>query len=111
MHEVARAMDERTERLGKFAAEAELPWAIRALGEVPEDQSERAYWQRRAGLLSAYREITGYSNPADAIGPESGSTNPEFRNLWHTKASRSPRHCCRPASACQRSWRRTARSR
>jgi hypothetical protein len=80
---LAVAMDERTERLGKFAAEQRPEWAIQALGEVPPDPRQRAEWERRASRVAAYREMYGYDHPADPIGPEPSCDSPEKRTAWH----------------------------
>ena len=41
-------------------------------------------WQDRAAAVAAYREITGYASPADAIGPPPPVSEPEARAAWHT---------------------------
>ena len=81
--EVAAAMDARQQRIGEHAAEQQPTWAVRALGDVPAQPSGRAEWAKRAGRLAAYREITGYDDPWEAIGPEPAPTSPEARALWH----------------------------
>ena len=82
--ELAQAMEDRTTRLGAHAAQARPEWVIRALGDPPEDPGQRSKWTNRAARLGAYREMYGYSSPADAIGPEPGRTSPEARANWHT---------------------------
>lgn len=81
--EVAQAMDERMERLGVYAAKTEPLWAARALGPVPEGDKEKGEWQDKAATISAYREVHGYSNEVDAIGPEPVNS-PDAQQLWHT---------------------------
>jgi hypothetical protein len=83
LRDLATAMDERKERLGEFAATSEAPWAVAALGPVPDDPLERLEWQRRASSIGAYRELYGYDNPKDAIGPEPTADLPEKRAHWH----------------------------
>jgi AAA domain/TrwC relaxase len=80
---VAQAMDERTERLGEFTAQAPPVWARRALGPVPEEPLGRLEWERRAAPIAAYRELHGYADPAEPIGPEPTSDTPEKRAAWH----------------------------
>ena len=46
--EIAALMDARKDRLGEHAAEHPPPWAIDALGPVPEHPLDRLDWQRRA---------------------------------------------------------------
>jgi hypothetical protein len=83
MAEVAAAMDDRQRRIGEHAAQERPLWATRALGQVPGDPAERALWERKAGQLGAYREITGWDHPAEAIGPEPSRGNPETWAEWH----------------------------
>jgi hypothetical protein len=61
---IAAMMDDRKQRIGQFAACNALPWAVTALGPVPED---------------AYRETNGYNHPADPIGPEPTHDAPDQR--------------------------------
>jgi flagellar biosynthesis GTPase FlhF len=83
MEELAAAMDDRVRRIGEHAAQTRPQWAVQALGEPPEDRTGRADWEDRAARLGAYRELYGYTAPADAIGPEPGKTSPEARADWH----------------------------
>ena len=80
--EVARAMDDRTQRLGEFTAQAPPSWAERALGPVPDDPDERQSWQDRASAVASYREMFAYSDPDEPIGPEPANS-PEARQMWH----------------------------
>ena len=79
---VARAMDDRTRRLGEHTAEARPPWAERAFGPVPEESASRQAWQDRAAKVAAYREMFAYSDPDEPIGPEPVNS-PEARQHWH----------------------------
>jgi hypothetical protein len=81
--EVARLMDERAERIGEHAAEHAVGWAVRALGPIPDDPPERLGWQRRASAIGAYRELYGWDHPAEPIGPEPSSGDPDRRAAWH----------------------------
>ena len=81
--EVAALMDARKERIGEHAAATALPWAVAALGEVPADPEARLEWQRRAASVGAYRELSGYDDPADPVGPEPAANNPDLRAAWH----------------------------
>jgi hypothetical protein len=83
MAEVAAAMDDRQRRIGEHAAQERPLWATQALGQVPGDPAERTQWERKAGQLGAYREITGWNHPAEAIGPEPSRGNPETWTEWH----------------------------
>ncbi|MHB1595612.1 MAG: MobF family relaxase [Streptosporangiaceae bacterium] len=83
MASIAAAMDDRHRRIGEHTAREAPLWATQALGKVPGDPSARAEWERRAGVLGAYREITGWDHPGEAIGPEPSRGNPEARAQWH----------------------------
>ena len=82
--ELAEAMDARVQRLGEHAADTAPLWATRALGPVPDDPSARADWQQRASVIAAYREMHGYDNPGDPIGPQPSRVSPEARADWHS---------------------------
>lgn len=84
MAELAEAMDARVQRLGEHAADTAPLWAMRALGPVPDDPSARAEWQERASVVAAYREMHGYDNPGDPIGPQPSRVSPEARAEWHS---------------------------
>lgn len=71
MRELAAAMDDRVRRIGEHILLTRPAWATKVLGDPPEDPARRAAWQQRAARLGAYRELYGYSAPADAIGPRS----------------------------------------
>ena len=62
-------MDARTEALGMLAAETEPVWAIRYLGQVPDDPSAKTTWERKAGQIAAVREMTGFRSAHEALGP------------------------------------------
>jgi len=80
---LAEAMDQRTERIGQHAVQAQPDWALRALGPVPEGPAERLDWQQRASAIGAYRELYGAGHQADPIGPEPAGSSPEQRAAWH----------------------------
>ena len=77
-------MDARVQCLGVHAFGVGPLWATRALGPVPDDPSARADWQQRASVVAAYREMHGYDNPGDPIGPQSSRVSPEARADWHS---------------------------
>jgi hypothetical protein len=81
--EIAVLMDARKDRIGEHAAENTPPWAVTALGPVPEDRLDRLGWQRRASSIGAWRELSGYSDPDDPIGPEPAAAAPDLRAAWH----------------------------
>ena len=81
--EIAAMMDARKDRIGEYAAEHAPPWAVAALGQVPEDPLGRLDWQRRAASIGAWRELSGINDPADPIGPEPVAAAPDMRAAWH----------------------------
>ena len=81
--EIAATMDTRKDRIGEHAAEHAPTWAINALGPVPDHPLNRLDWQQRASSIGAYRELSGYSDPADPIGPEPVAAAPDLRAAWH----------------------------
>ena len=81
--ELAALMDTRQDRIGEHAAQHALPWAVTALGPVPDDPQDRTEWQRRAAAIGAWRELSGHRDPADPIGPEPVSAAPDLRAAWH----------------------------
>jgi hypothetical protein len=81
--QIAELMDARRKRLGAYAADHALPWAVSALGPAPEHPAARLDWQRGAASIAAWRELSGYHHPADPIGPEPAATVPDLRAAWH----------------------------
>jgi hypothetical protein len=75
-------MDARKERLGEHAADHGLPWAVGALGPVPGHPPARLDWQKKAATIGAWRELSGYDHPAEAIGPEPARGTPDVRSVW-----------------------------
>jgi hypothetical protein len=55
--QIAALTDARKDRIGQHAATHALPWAVTALGPVPEDPPARADWQRRAASIGAWRGL------------------------------------------------------
>ena len=76
-------MDARKDRIGEHAAEHALPWATGVLGPVPGHPVDRLEWQRRAASIGAYRELSGYDDPSDPIGPEPAAAAPDRRAAWY----------------------------
>ena len=81
--QIAALMDARKDRIGEHAADNALPWAVSALGPVPDHPVDRLDWQQRAASIGAYRELSGYDHPADPIGPEPATAAPDLRAAWH----------------------------
>ena len=68
LDELATAADDRRRELGHAAAKDAPQWAVESLGPVPDDQTARQDWTRRAGIVAAHRELTGHDEPATALG-------------------------------------------
>jgi len=81
--EIAALMDARKDRIGDHASEHTPPWAINALGPVPDHPLNRLDWQQRAASIGAYRELSGHSDPANPIGPEPATAAADIRAAWH----------------------------
>ena len=81
--QIAALMDARKERIGEHAAEHSLPWAVNALGPVPGHPLDRLDWQKKAASIGAWRELSGYYHPTEAIGPEPAAAAPDLRAVWH----------------------------
>ena len=81
--QIAALMDARTDRIGEHTASHPPPWATAALGPVPDRPSARLEWQKRAAAIGAWRELSGYDDPADPIGPEPAAAAPDVRAAWH----------------------------
>jgi len=84
---IAAALDARKERIGEHVAATAPVWAMRALGSVPDEPLDRLEWEARAADIGAYRELYGYADPVEAIGPEP-INSPEARAHWHTAFGR-----------------------
>jgi len=59
-----------------------LPWAVAALGPVPGHPLDRLDWQKKAAAIGAWRELSGYDHPTEAIGPEPATGTPDVRSVW-----------------------------
>jgi conjugative relaxase-like TrwC/TraI family protein len=84
--DLARAADARRQELGKRVADERPQWAIEALGQPPEDKTERRVWVDRAASVKAHRELTGHDDPAGALpgAPKQGQveTYASWRTAW-----------------------------
>jgi hypothetical protein len=81
--QIADMMDARKARIGEHAADNALPWAVSALGSVPDHPLDRLEWQRRASSIGAYRELCAHDHPTEPIGPEPIAGDPDKRAAWH----------------------------
>jgi hypothetical protein len=81
--QIADMMDARKVRIGEHTADSALPWAVNALGRVPDDPLDRLEWQRRASSIGAYRELSGHDHPTEPIGPEPVAGDPDKQAAWY----------------------------
>jgi hypothetical protein len=82
LRQLAEVMDRRVDELGARQVQNPEPWALRYLGEVPDDPIARVIWSDRAGRVAAYREQYGVNTPEDAIGEAPGRSAVEQRAAW-----------------------------
>ncbi|MDD7965517.1 MobF family relaxase [Actinomycetospora lemnae] len=66
---LADAADQRTAELAEQLAENPPSWLTEALGPAPADPQEREEWLDAAGTVANWRELQGYDDPDDALGP------------------------------------------
>lgn len=79
---LAAAADDRRRQLGEQAAEKPPQWAAENLGPAPEDPVGRLDWEHRAGIVAAWRELSGHTDPADALGMAARPGQPEHYAAW-----------------------------
>jgi conjugative relaxase-like TrwC/TraI family protein len=76
----------RRAELGARVADQAPSWAVLALGPVPsaDDPADRADWERRAGIVAAHREATGWTDPEHPLGRMPGTSMTERRADYAT---------------------------
>jgi hypothetical protein len=79
---VAAAADDRRRELGAQVALDPPQWAVESLGPAPAEPIERLDWEQRAGAVAAWRELSGHSDPADALGAAAPFGQPEHYAAW-----------------------------
>jgi hypothetical protein len=82
LRQVAEVMDQRVDSLGSRQVEEPEPWAIKYLGDVPEDPIDRMGWTEKAAQVAAYREQYNITDPDNAIGEAPGRSAAEQRAAW-----------------------------
>jgi hypothetical protein len=82
----AAAQDTRRDELGQEAVADPPEWALRTLGPVPADPIDRADWERRAGLVAAYRERYHQDAPGTIIGPAPAAGLADQAHEWRAAA-------------------------
>ena len=84
--ETQRMLDQRQADLGRELAERPPQWALQAWGIPPAEQesaARRADWEKQAGIVGAYREAAGITDPAQAIGPPPAN-QAQLREAFHS---------------------------
>ena len=86
LKKLAEAADKRREQLGQAAAVDPPAWAVEALGPPPplNQTLERDDWEEDAASVAVYRELVGYDDETDALGPP-----PKFGQVERYAAWRS----------------------
>ncbi len=84
LQELATQADRRRIVLGEEAAESRPQWAIETLGELPDDETERLRWIRKAGNVAAQRELTTFDDQAEALGGAPAPGQVEAYASWHS---------------------------
>src|SRR5699024_41544 len=79
---LAAAADQRQHQLGDQIAASSPPWAIEAFGPVPQEPTEAAEWSKRAGIVAAYRELTGHDDLIEPLGPAPSAGQVETYASW-----------------------------
>jgi conjugative relaxase-like TrwC/TraI family protein len=72
-----KMLDARQAELGQELAARPQPWALEAWGVPPSAEASpalRADWEHRAGIVGAYREAIGLTDPQQAIGAPPAGT-------------------------------------
>jgi hypothetical protein len=81
--EIYAEADAQQAEIGRQLAAAPEEWALRAWGAPPAEAGPlRADWERRAGLVGAYRQAAGITEPDVAIGPVPAGKG-ILRELFH----------------------------
>ncbi len=79
---LTRAADSRRQELAEAATLDPPDWALAALGHPPQDSDERDGWQTRVGAVAAHRELTGYDDPLEPLGPPPKAGQVEAYASW-----------------------------
>jgi hypothetical protein len=95
-------MDDRRRRIGEHAAASSLPWAVSALGPVPDAPAARLAWQQKAAAIGTYRELSGHDHPDNPVGPEPTVNNSDLRAAWHAARAALTPDQARESSAAAR---------
>ncbi|MFP5070919.1 MobF family relaxase [Pseudonocardia nantongensis] len=85
LHALGDVAQERQQNLGQEIAAQPPQWALDRLPEVPdpvEAPQERADWERRAGLVAAYREYRGIPDHQASLGQAPPPEQPFAYSLW-----------------------------
>ena len=86
IRETQQMLDLRQAELGRRLAVQPPQWALQAWGVPPaerESAARRADWEKQAGIVGAYREAAGITDPAQAIGPPPAN-QAQLREAFHS---------------------------
>lgn len=82
LDDLAATADRRRDELGEMAAIEAPPWAVQALGPVPDELVERGKWTSRAGVVAAHRERAGHTADDVALPPAPPRSRVEEYASW-----------------------------
>lgn len=97
--ELAAAADDRFAELGSRAVEQRPRWLTEHLGPVPQDMWERLDYERRAGLVAGWRELSGHTDERSPIGGPPQHDSAQHRALWQVAHSALGQPDAGPAEA------------
>jgi conjugative relaxase-like TrwC/TraI family protein len=84
--EVGAHLDRRGAELGERVAADRPMWAREQLGEVPVEVEQREEWQRRAGMIAAYREQCGIADALPSVGARPHESDVSLLLAWRDAA-------------------------
>jgi hypothetical protein len=82
LHDLAVLATDRQAEIGHTAAQQHPIWASVHLGASPEDPDDRLEWERRAGVVGAYRELAGIDDAQLSLGAAPSPEQVLHRALW-----------------------------
>ncbi len=82
LRDLAVLATDRQAEIGHTAAQQHPEWATLHLGTTPEDPGGRLEWERRVGVVGAYRELAGIDDAQLSLGAAPSPEQVLHRALW-----------------------------
>jgi conjugative relaxase-like TrwC/TraI family protein len=79
---LAELAESRQHELGAHAATQRPEWVLGHLGPPPVDAGDHREWQRRAGVIAAYRVLSATPDEVVSLGPAPSREQVLHRALW-----------------------------